>query len=233
MEARSVLQFLQWHSENDSAAMFRGQLDSGWSLVPSIVRYSNLISDGYDAIEHIEEHLIEQFEQFSVPFGDYRKHTYIEKLIHAQHFGLPTRLLDWSTNPLKALYFSVDNPANDNADGVVFALEPAGWWEGTKQVKLDQDLAAFYPETINERVVAQEGAFISFPLPDKGFVVPELTEANYQKDIVFISSVIIPASSKKDIRIQLSRLGVNQRSIYPGLEGVARWVKSNLSHFIV
>ena len=118
-------------------------------------------------------------------------------------------------------------------DGSVYTLMSNGCWEGIGTVKLKSGLAAFYPENINERVDAQEGCFTSFPLPEAGFEVKPLTEENYEKDIECINSVIVPAKHKRDIRRQLSRLGSNQRTIYPALEGVAKWVRSSLALYIV
>ncbi|MGI2040214.1 FRG domain-containing protein [Shewanella frigidimarina] len=233
MEVGSVTEFLQWVDKNPDSKMFRGQLNFDWKLIPSVVRYSHHVAHGYEAMSHIEEHLIQKFEKFSVPYMDIRPKSYIEKLIHAQHFGLPTRLLDWSTNPLKALYFAVDDPSKDDLDGVVFALKPRYWWEQIAKVQLDDKLAAFYPENINERLVSQEGCFLSFPLPDAGFKVSDLTCSSYDKQVKFLSSVKISASKKQNIRLQLCKLGVNQRVIYPGLEGIALWVKSSLSKHAV
>ncbi|MES2205614.1 MAG: FRG domain-containing protein [Pseudomonadota bacterium] len=62
-----------------------------------------------------------------MPFRDYRKACYLEKLVDAQHYGLPTRLLDWTSSPLKALYFSVDNHKLDDMDGVIYGLTPLSW----------------------------------------------------------------------------------------------------------
>jgi len=238
MKIKSVLEFMQWlnnSSDSDSDMdfdMYRGQLDEKWELVPSIVRYVNAdLAKGYKSTTDIESHLIEWFEKYSTPYKDYRSVLHLEKLIDGQHYGLPTRLLDWTTNPLKALYFAVENPKFDNTNGVVYGIGPTGWWEGIKKVELNDNLVAFFPELLNERINAQEGCFISFPLPTIGFNVLPLSIKNYPKGVEVLEKVIIEAKRKAKIRFELNKLGINQRTIYPGLEGVAKWVKSDLSYY--
>lgn len=68
-------------------------------------------------IEMIEMKIMMEFKRLSMPVLDTKPETDWEWLFLAQHYGLPTRLLDWSTNPLVALYFAVEN--HDDKDGVV------------------------------------------------------------------------------------------------------------------
>jgi len=236
MKIQSTLEFIQWKYKNfdagNRAQLFRGQLDSSWQLLPSIVRYAEKLSESFDSIAQLERHLIEWFQKYSMPFRDYRPIPYVEKLVHGQHYGLPTRLLDWTTNPLKALYFSVENPEFDAVDGMVYEFSPEGWSEAIGSVNIDTALAAFMPELLNERLGAQEGCFTSFPLPQTSFIVLPLTKENYP-DVYHISSVQIDSKCKRQIRLELNELGINHRTIYPGLEGVAKWIKSELSSFTV
>src|SRR6266536_1773190 len=166
---KSVIGFMEWVTMDEVGLyfeMYRGHLNKKWKLEPSIVRYAKDtgLAKVYKSISDIENRLIEQFEKYSTPYKNYRSVSYLEKLIDGQHYGLPTRLLDWTTNPLKALYFAVENPKYDNVDGIVYGFA-AGGLEGTKDVRLEEDrLAVFLPELLNERLSAQEGCFTSFPL---------------------------------------------------------------------
>lgn len=231
MSVDTVIGFLQQISRHQGFLMYRGQADWRWPLTPSIARYAKRLSGGYSKLRDAEAHLLEEFIKVSVPVYDLRRVSQIEQLVHCQHYGLPTRLLDWSTNPLKALFFSVENPEYDNVDGAVYMYEPRSWFEGTKHIKEIQSLTAFYPELLNERVAAQDGCFTAFPLPDRGVRVDPLTEENYPEDVVTLESIIVPKAEKRNMRRQLAALGVNQRTMMPGFDGVARWVKSNLSDF--
>lgn len=235
MKIESVIDYIKWRYENiDDSVMFRGQLDLKWELLPSIVRYAKnrYVSDGYDSISEVENHLIEWLEKFAMPYKDYRIISQAEKLVQGQHFGLPTRLLDWTTNPLKALYFAVENPEYDSVDGIVYGFAPANWQEKVGQSREHTSgLISFFPELLNERLSAQEGCFVAFPLPKNGFSVLPLSKANYTKDVAFFDSIQISAKHKLKIRQELNGLGINHRSIYPGLEGVTKWIKSDLAYF--
>lgn len=231
MTVTSVIELLERVQGHMPETMYRGQTNADWKLLPSLARFTKYVDGGYDRIIDLESHLVEQYLQYSVPLQDMRNISFIEQLIHCQHYGLPTRLLDWSTNPLKALYFAVENPLEDRFDGVVHVLQTSGWWEGTKHMNEIKSLKAFFPELLNERVSAQDGCFVAFPLPETGMEISELTEKNYPKEVKFLYSVEIPKKSKREIRRQLAVLGVTHRTIYPGLDGIAKWVKSNLSNF--
>ena len=228
--AASTIQFLELIEDNGSPAMFRGQANISWPLLPSIARFAERII-GYDAIAHLEAHLLERFKQFGVPFRDFRDLPVIEQLLHAQHYGLPTRLLDWSTNPLKALFFAVEDPSFDKVDGAVFSTWPDFWSEGTKHVLEENEFVAFFPELVHERISAQDACFIAFPLSEESMSVPELTFSTLPRGLPVLQKIQIPAASKMDLRRQLSTLGITHRSVYPGLEGTTRWIKSELSNF--
>ncbi len=210
--------------------MFRGHSDASWSLLPSLSRFSKCVG-GYDNIADLESHLLEKFLQYAMPFRDLRALPYIEQLVHCQHFGLPTRLLDWSTNPIKALFFAVEDPRMDGVDGAVYITEPTGWWEGTNNIKSVDSLAAFFPELLHDRVGAQDACFIAFPYPAKGMEIAEMTAMNYPGELEFLFRVLVPKRSKRELRRQLATLGVGHHTVYPGLDGVAKWVKSRLSNF--
>ena len=226
----NVINYLQCIQEMPVATMFRGQLDTDFELVPSIARYAKVLN-GYESIEGIEEDLISEFEKYVCPMQDLRNLPLIETLVHAQHYGLPTRLLDWSTNPLKALYFAVENPAFDGRDAVVIVFSPLFWFEGTKEVTDISQITAFYPEILNERINAQDGCFTAFPLPSSGFSVPELSEENYPNEVEFMAELLVPKEAKIYLRAELNQLGINHRTIYPGIDGVARWIKSSFSGY--
>jgi hypothetical protein len=232
--SNSVIEFLSNLEDLPFDTMFRGQSDSSWPLVPSISRFAKYVQGGYDSIAGLEEHLLEKFVQYSVPYKDLRTTKQLERLVYCQHYGLPTRLLDWSTNPLKGLFFAVEDTGYDGVDGRVHVLFPKSWWEGVDTVGTEIDtLTAIYPEFLHVRVIAQDACFTAFPLSEIDMEVGELSHKNYGDSIDKFFSVLIPKESKGLIRRQLAGMGIGYQTLFPGPDGVAKSVKSILSNFSV
>lgn len=126
------LEFVQneydrWHN-NRKKLFFRGHANKDWVLLPFALRPDK------KGILPKERELILDFKQVSVSEMDYRAK--IENiLVEMQHFGIPTRMLDWSLSPLVALYFACqacnDSQSGKESDGAVYALNP---WEAYRRI---------------------------------------------------------------------------------------------------
>lgn len=225
-EIKSVVELLKVVAGYNDRTMFRGQLKD-WPLVPTIARLHESVN-GFENWPSFHEHVLERFKRYGRPHFSEKPLTEIEWLVHAQHHGLPTRLLDWTTNPLKALFFAVDDPAHDHHDGVFWMLDPEGWWEEftiKNQQYRDNTLAAFFPEHLNSRLVAQEGCFLSFPLPKNQRPIKPLSQRARSYRVDNILYVVIPSTAKSDLRRELNLLGINYRSLFPSLDGVAKSIR--------
>jgi FRG domain len=110
--------------ESDTA-FWRGHGDATWVLMPKVFRPLSGRTRPLGGRIYDEASLIGHF----VMRAPTRTHArtpdpddYFRWLFLAQHYGLPTRLLDWTENPLVALYFAVENESDK--DGAVWALWP-------------------------------------------------------------------------------------------------------------
>ena len=210
-----------WKEHHD-AFLFRGQA-CPWPLVPSIARWEHLL-EGFDDWRIFQDSLINEFAKYGSQHLRKKPKDFLELLINAQHHGVPTCLLDFSLSPLKALYFAVFQEEHDNSDGAFWSLTPKDHLEDfTKNSKLNlSNLEFFLPRQINYRLVAQQGCFAAFPMPQTKDSILTLDEKKaYSKSIERIQKWFVPAKSKKQLRIELALIGIRPRTMFPDLDGVA------------
>jgi type I restriction enzyme M protein len=105
IEIKSLEAFFDWIKNDSDMVVYRGVSKKSYDLIPSVGR---LVETDPESIVHIEEHLFSEFKRRAPAFLDTQPTSDWEWLCLAQHHGLPTRLLDWTTNPLVALYFAVE-----------------------------------------------------------------------------------------------------------------------------
>lgn len=139
----------------------------------------------------------------------------LEWLALAQHHGVPTRLLDWSLNPLVALFFAVDE--NPDADGAVYSFHTANWIPVEQQAEVDpfavENVKVYAPAHILPRIRSQSGVFSIQPDPTTPF------------DVEGLQRISIPASLKREFRAALALYGVSRKTVFPDLDGLACWIR--------
>jgi len=159
-----------------------------------------------------------------------------KQIVVAQHYGLPTRLLDWTTNPLAALYFAVEGESRSCTESTCAYCasgeqHPASVFALTERDTFSVSSLA----THNARPPLYEGG------SDPGLVRPPEIDARIsaQGSVFSIRSnplepiepdlkIEIPASKRGQILKELDEIGVNRRTLFPGLEGAAEYLKWNV-----
>ena len=225
-DAVDLLKLVEKHELEGEPVVFRGQ-SHDWPLVPEIGRLPFLVQgQGYHDWYSFEDHLLDKFRKYSYPYLGTRSHSDWEWLYIARHYGLPTRLLDWTTNPLKALFFAVANFRHDKQDSVLWAIEMKAWHESLERQdrRTLRDMTLVYPSHINERIVAQDACFTAFPLPRKG---GQFKPAQQERLVRRSLKIRIPAGVRRKLRIQLAGLGFSHRTIFPGLDGVVASIRQH------
>jgi len=128
--------------KHDNPFWFRGCGEASQELKPSLFRHKK--STKIASFMDLEKHLISRFSQRSIPFHSRSFGDDWDRLFFMQHYGVPTRLLDWSESPLMALFFAVTSSAYTfnhlgkpvfKNDAAIWILDPNRWNKKAFQLK--------------------------------------------------------------------------------------------------
>ena len=171
--------------------------------------------------------MFDEFSRESVPYLDCRPRSVWQWLALAQHNRLPTRLLDWTRNPLVALWFAVKDPPKTEQPGVVWVLYPgaaesvhntdATYANGVPDPFSIKKTYVYFPEHVFPSIQAQAGVFTVHHRENDHF--PPLDTTIESSDLL-LQKIEIPANEFTTLRYELFRLGVSPASLYPGLSGL-------------
>ena len=134
-----------------SPYFFRGMTDASWELKTSLERLDT-VSD------EVEWPALRAFEKYA-PVGTFSRDSEWECLAVAQHNGLPTRVLDWTSSPLIAAHFAtVERPRKkeDVVDGVIWCIN-------------HDELRAIFPDELREELLNEKAFAYNVPLLDKRY----------------------------------------------------------------
>ena len=190
-------------------ALYRGHGDVNYKLLPSIARLG-FTSD--KTLADVERAILLEFKRKAHPYLTHEPRNDFEWLFLAQHHGLPTRLLDWTYNPLAALFFALDDQkaADCCAYQAMFSpyLPPDAYSVQKDPFTVPQRVGVV-PELRHVRYQAQSGVFTLHPLP---FV------ESFQG---VITKFVIPRERRNVVLWKLRSVGVIKALLFPSLDSLA------------
>lgn len=189
--------------------VFRGVKDESFELIPKIGR-PNLKLRG--EIEKIEKEIFTLFKERAIQYLSFEPRNQWEWLALAQHHGLPTRLLDWTRNPLVAAYFAVEEEHPNNSAVYILKMRTI-IIPGLKDDPLvNKKFGKYFPAHFTKRIIAQTGLFTIHPNPQ--------SNVKYSR----IDKIIIMNNFRKEFKNILHRYGINRASLFPDLDGLSQYI---------
>lgn len=209
---------------------FRGQAKE-WDLLPKAYRDEFYLAPSEDKNDD-DLTRFERWRNQAIAFESNFPSGYLEQLALAQHYGLATRLMDWTANAAIALYFASEHQFRERQieqDGAVYLYrKPQDAATLLKDVKSDDDLRTcdrvlFYrPRLVNRRILAQDGEFTIHPNKQPLDVQAFVAEAAQSAVEGTAMKMSVPGGKKEDLQYQLRAIGIQARTAYPDLEGLAK-----------
>lgn len=262
--------------------LFRGVPRDDFSLIPSIFRfYTGERTNGSCGVRGLiyepgkeKEILFNFIRESAYRFPSIQNFDYLRWMTLAQHHGAPTRLLDLTSNPLVALFFSC--VSLEKSDGVVWILNTHNYnqWfmndpifsdkESLKQETLEAHIAKDFenadkdeplsdillrpyimlPSVLDDRMSAQCSRFFVWAADHRGLEemiddqvylfgktsTSQMVYINGNYPRSFLGKIIIPGSQKERILRELNVVSVNQYTLFPGLDGLGRYLRESKEH---
>ncbi len=198
--------------------IYRGVKDIAYELVPKVGRYAKFKEMSIEHLEKEERYMLRLFRERAWSNLPDVKSTNWELLALSQHHGLPTRLLDWSRNPLVAAFFAVEE--KHDGDSLIYAFHHKTF------IEIDEypdpfkrkSVGKFIPNHITPRITAQAGLFTIHPDPRKPLTSRE------------IDRWVIPNSCRKELKQVLYKYGIHRASLFPDLDGLSKhiaWLRTD------
>jgi hypothetical protein len=191
--------------------VFRGQADVFWELKPSIAR-GDFDPTRESEISALANNVLRRNKE--------RKNfTEWKILAIAQHWGIPTRLLDWTGDPDVATFFALAETAG--TDAAIYALK------STRTVDESENdgpfafkgVSRFCPNVaVEERIDAQKGSFTAHG-------PPELSLEDGVEGDDELQVVIITAESRVTIFEEIQKRGKGYDTVFPDIVGLARHIR--------
>jgi hypothetical protein len=223
---------------------FRGLPCATHTLATSLVR----LAAGRIDISLLEQSLLRNFRKYA-----HASSTGVESIWHwlavGQHHGLPTRLTDWTYSPFVALHFATANHVTYQDDGVVWCVN---FVEAHKLLpkQLRTLLEREHSDTLTSELLGGFASLREFDSlsrePFVAFIEPPSLDDRIRNQFALFSlmsspsgsldewarehpglcrQVVIPAELKWEVRDKLDQANINERTLFPGLDGLSRWLE--------